>query len=402
MIYGLMCIRILSVSEYTKYVVVFTVQATVTVLMDSGITGTIIPLVGEKSDDTQLIADYVASLRGLAHILYFIVGIVLFVAFPHVAKARGWDFITEVQIIAVLLGLTWFSRVTSAYGSVLIIRKDRNYWYRTQIYSSVFMLIMLLLAYAAGIMTAICAMMINLCGVMYIAWRYYLRSKELLQVKGKKDWRKQKSILQLASPSIPGVMFYSFQGQIGTYTLTFIGRPESVASIGALGKVCQMFNFLTPMNPVLVEPYFAKIRKDKLKANAAVALSVVTLSAILLLLTIKIVPHVFLWVLGPRYHNLTYEIFLAVVPGVMSLVGGMVASINAARRFNYYSFNIANIVFSVAVQAICMMKMNLGNLQAVLMFNILTGCPGFFLVVMNLLYGFKKGGRVVADDYELA
>ena len=398
MLYGLMCIRILAVEEYSKYVVVFTVQSTITVLMDSGITGTIIPLIGERVNDNQLIADYIASLRALAHVLFAVVGGGVLFAFPKIIEARKWGNSSSCVILFIFLALTWFSRVTSAYGSVLIVKKDRRFWYKTQIYSSVIMLIALMLVCRVDKMTAISAMLINLGGIVFTAAMFYRRSRYHLNVKGVKRWNMQKSIIQLASPSIPGVIFYSFQGQVGVYALAFMGKSESVAGIGALSKVCQVTNYVSSMNPVLVEPFFARLEKRKVIKNAAIILSFASVFSCASMLFVKVFPEAFLWIIGPKYRGLRQEIFLAVIPGIMSLLGGMVASINSARRFNFYRFNVANIVMTIGVQIICVAKMDLSSLYSVLCFNVATGIPGFILVFLTLIYGLRFGGRRVEYD----
>ena len=51
LLYGLLCIRLLPIGEYAKFVVVFAAQASLMVLMDVGISGTFIPIVGERIDD---------------------------------------------------------------------------------------------------------------------------------------------------------------------------------------------------------------------------------------------------------------------------------------------------------------------------------------------------------------
>lgn len=398
MMYGFICIRVLSIEEYSKYVVFFTVQATVTVLMDSGITGTIIPLIGDKVNNNQLIADYVASLRGLAHILYIIVGIGTTTFFPQVIIARHWDLRSSCVMIAVLLALTWFARVSSAYGAVLIVKKDRTYWCNTQIYSSAIMLLLLLSLYEAGRITALGAMIINLGGAIFTASRYYMRSKYHLVVRGSKKWSMQKSIIQLASPAIPGVIFYSFQGQIGIYMLTFLGKVESVASIGALSKICQMTNYVSPINPVLVEPFFARLEKRKLIKWSIAILSCALFLCVVLVAVVKVVPEIFLWIIGPHYKELHGEIFIAVIPGVLAVLGGVISSINSARRFNYYRFNVANIIITLGVQFACMTRMNLSSLHSVLVFNVISSIPGMVLVSLTLIYGMKFGGRRVAFD----
>src|ERR1700683_1480299 len=82
LLFGLLCVRLLPIGEYAKFVVVFAIQGSLMVLLDVGISGAFIPLIGERIEDQQLIADYLASLRQIAHWLYAIAAPVTIVAYP--------------------------------------------------------------------------------------------------------------------------------------------------------------------------------------------------------------------------------------------------------------------------------------------------------------------------------
>src|SRR5271165_317794 len=94
LVYGLLCVRLLPIPDYAKFVVVFGIQGTLVVLMDVGISGSLIPLVGDRIEDRQLIADYLASLRQLAHWLFAIVAPVTVVCYPLFVRNRGWGWKT--------------------------------------------------------------------------------------------------------------------------------------------------------------------------------------------------------------------------------------------------------------------------------------------------------------------
>jgi hypothetical protein len=68
----MLCVRLLPPSEYAKFVVVFGVQGTLPLIMDANLSGTLIPLIGERVGDHRLIADYVATLRQLAFWAYLL------------------------------------------------------------------------------------------------------------------------------------------------------------------------------------------------------------------------------------------------------------------------------------------------------------------------------------------
>ncbi len=114
LLYGFLCVRLLPIPEYAKFVVVFAIQGSLVVLMDVGITGSLVPLVGDRVDDLQLIADYVASLRKLAHWLFAIIAPIAIIVFPILVRNRHWSWQTVAFMVVILLVSVWFARIGGA------------------------------------------------------------------------------------------------------------------------------------------------------------------------------------------------------------------------------------------------------------------------------------------------
>jgi O-antigen/teichoic acid export membrane protein len=129
LLYGFLCVRLLPITEYAKFAVVFGFLGTLAVLMDIAFSTTLLPLVGERTDDRQLIADYVASIRQLAHRVYRVMAPIAVVCYPLLVSRQHWSWPTVAAMVAILLAAAWIDRVSGTYGAVLIVRRDRRYWY---------------------------------------------------------------------------------------------------------------------------------------------------------------------------------------------------------------------------------------------------------------------------------
>lgn len=400
LLYGILCIRLLPISEYAEFVVVFAIQGSLVLLMDIGITGSIVPLVGEKIDDRQLIADYVASLRQLAHWLYALVAPITIVAYPFLVRNRHWSWQVVASMIAILLVSAWFARVGAAYGAVLIVRRERRQWYRGQMVSSLGTLALLGIFYASHWLNGFTAILINVSGIVYVASFYHWRARRLLGVSGSPSREKRTAIIQLTSPAVPGVIFYALQGQLAIFLITIFGRTGAVASVGALGRLGQIFALFSQMNPILVEPYFARLPRSRLRVNYLVALVLAGTFGTAMVLVAKVFPELFLWVLGSKYAGLRTEVVLVMISGAMALCGGMIASMNGSRRFNYYSFVIAGNALTLLVEALLIWKMDLSTVKSVLLFNIFVGIPPLAVGLATAVFGFARGGRrIIGIDY---
>lgn len=393
LLYGLLCVRLLPVADYAKFAVVFAILGTIVLLMDIGFSGSLLPLVGERVDDCQLIADYVASLRQLAHWLYFIVAPGLVVVYPLLVRKQQWSWHIVAAMVLILLVASWCARVAGAYGAVLIVRRDRTLWYRAQMISSLGTLALLGAAWALHWLNAFAAILINVSGIVFLALFYFFRARQLLGVAGRPSREKRREIVHLAVPIMPNVIFYALQGQIALFLITLFGRTTAVASVGALSRLGQIFSLLSQMNPLLIEPYFAKLPRVRLKRNYLV---LVCINAALCLFAValgRFFPEVFLWILGPKYRNLRFEVFLLIAGSSAGYFSGMLWAIHASRRFVYWWNSIATIASTVAVQAFFIWKVDLSSMRSVLFLNLIIALTGMLVNISTGIYGFIRGPR---------
>lgn len=396
LLYGLLCIRLLPIGEYAKFVVVFAIQGSLIVLMDIGISGSLAPLVGERIDDLQLIADYLASLRQIAHLLFFVAIPITIVAYPLLVRNRHWKYQVVAAMVVIVLISTWFARVAAAYGAVLILRRDRKHFYRAQIISSYGTLALLGIFVAFHWLNAFVAILINVAGVIWIAGDYFLRARKLLGVAGRASKEKCTAIMQLTLPAVPGVIFYALQGQITVLLITIFGRTEAVASVGALCRFVQIFWLPSQMNGVLVEPYFSRLAKTRLKINYLLVVTIAVACGGGATVLAWAFPGLFLWALGPKYAGFRTEVVLVILSGAMGLVSSAMATMNSSRRFVYYSFVLSNIILTLLVETALIWKVDLSTVEAVLWFNIAAGLPCLTINTLVGLYGLARGGRRVA------
>jgi O-antigen/teichoic acid export membrane protein len=397
LIYGLLCIRLLPTSEYAKFVVMFGVQGTLVTLMDVNFSGSLVPLIGERVGDLKLIADYVASLRSLAYRVYLVVAAGLVVLFPFLVKNRHWSWQTVTGLVVTLLVSTWFIRIQSAYGAVLVMLRDRNKWYFGQMVASLGSLALLGVFWATHTLTAFVAIFLNVAGYIFAGVLYYYRSRKLLGTDGVSTPAKRKAIVRLALPNVPQSIFYALQGQVALLLITYFGRTAGVASVGALGRLGQIFALIMQMNPILVEPYFSKLPQNKLKKSYLAALTIAAFGCAVVTILASLYPEFFLWVLGPQYAGLRYEVLLVIAASAISTFSSVLWFIHSARRFIYWWANILNIVLIFLAQLLFVLKADLTTVRTVLLMNLATNAVSLLINMLSGVYGFVKGPREVED-----
>jgi O-antigen/teichoic acid export membrane protein len=393
LLYGLLCVRWLPIAGYAKFVVVFGLLGSVGLLLNAGISNTLAPLVGEQVDDKQLIADYVASLRTVALWLFALVAPAMIVVFPFLVRRQQWGWQVVIAMEAMILVAAWFARIGSAYGAVLLLRRDRKPWYRAQMISSLGTLALLLGFQACGRLNEWVAILLNIAGIVYVGASYYLRSRKLLGVTGHSSPEKRKAIIHLAMPNAPSTIYYALQAQISLMLITYFGHAAGVAGVGALTRLTQIFTVFGQMNPVLIEPYFAKLSRARLKRQYIGTIVAVSGFCLCLILLAHTFPELFLWVLGPKYATLRFEVFLVITSGSISYVNGVMWVIHSARRFVYWWNNLLTVAVTISVQALYLWKFDLSTVRAVLYFNMSTATTFFFICIFCGIYGFTRGPR---------
>jgi hypothetical protein len=391
LLYGLLCVRLLPVSDYAKFAVLFGYMGTLTVLMDVGISNTLAPLVGEQITNLQLIANYLTAMRRLAQRLYLILAPIAAVIFVFLVQRQHWGRWMVAQMVVVLLTTAWFARISSAYGAVLILCRDRNRYYRTQMIGSLGSLFLLLIFWVFHRMNIYVGILLNVAQVLFLATSYYMRAKELLGVKGESSLQKEKAIVRLALPNLSGTIFYAIQGQITLMLITVFGHTSSVASIGALSRLSQILVFFSQMNVILVEPFFARLPVARLKRIYLLAVSLIALCAVAFSALAFLVPGIFLWILGPHYSDLRFEVGLVVLASSIRYISSFMWIIHSARRFVYWWNNLFNIVLTLAVQAAVLWKLDLSTVRSVLYFNLASAMVSMVVAVSCGVYGFWRG-----------
>jgi hypothetical protein len=393
LLYGLLCVRLLPSSEYAKFVVVFGVQGTLLVLMDLNFSGTVIPLIGDRVNDRKLIADYIASLRQLSYWLFAIVGAGTVICFPFLVKHRNWNWVVVGEMVATLLLSTWFVRIGSAYGVVLVLLGKRAIWYRAQMISSVGTLALLGVFWGLHWLGPFTAILINVLGLVYVGIDYYLHAQRLLGTPGEPAARLKRAIVGLALPNVPQAIFFALQAQISLFLITFFGHTQGVSSVGALARLGQIFVIFKQANMLFVEPHFAKLPRAKLRSRYAFALLVAAAICLAVMQLTYFYPQALLWLLGPQYRNLQFEVQLAVGAGAVSFFSSVLWSIHSARRFVYW-WNVAfSIGLTLVVQILFFVKADVSLVRNVLMLNLAMNLASLFVNILAGAYGFLKGPR---------
>ena len=399
LVYGLLCVRLLPVYDYAKFAIIFGFMGTLTVLMDSVTTGTLAPLIGENIDDLGRIADYVASVRKLTTRVFVFLAPVASIALLLVLRKQPWALSTDLQIAGAVLLISWFARVGGTYSSVLLIRRDRMSYYRIQILGSLGSLALLVMLWSMHRVSLYACVLLNISQVTFCALGYFRRAYQILGTRGVPTVMFQRAIVHLALPSVPGTVFYALQGQITLLLITLLGHSStSIANLGALSRLGQILTFASQMNPVLIEPFFARLRRNQVKSMYMLAFVLAVTGVSIFTILAFMYPQTFLWILGPNYRELRLEAGLVVCGSSIYFLAGFLTVIHTSRRFVYWWSNIANIVLILSVQIFFILRFDLSTVRNLLEMNIGTATASLVVCISVGIFGLTFGPQKALNE----
>lgn len=159
------------------------------------------------------------------------------------------------------------------------------------------------------------------------------RAKKFIDPLQVKSQEVQARIIKLVKRTMPGAIYYAVAGQLTIWLISIFGNTESIAQIGALGRLAAVLAVIQSVLGILVVPYFAKLQQNRKKLIQLflwLQLGFVIFTAFLALL-VWMFPGLILGILGPQYDSLSFELLLMMIASCVALQGGTIYHISASR-----------------------------------------------------------------------
>jgi hypothetical protein len=196
----------------------------------------------------------------------------------------------------------------------------------------------------------------------------------------------QRFIRNLAANAV----FFCFQGQITIFLIGFFGRDiNSVAEVGALGRLAMVFTVLSNLLTNVFGPAFARCQDPhRLRWQYSAIVGGVTVFSATLIAAALLFPGAFLFVLGGKYAHLERELVLMVGGAVMGALTGTFWTLNASKAWIAGSW--LYIPLTLATQVALIPITDFSSVRSVLMFNLLSALPNLLLNLALSYRGFAS------------
>jgi O-antigen/teichoic acid export membrane protein len=385
---GILLIRHLDQREYAYFTIANTMQGTLNTLADIGISVGLVSIGGRVWQDRNRFGQLIKTASNLRRKLGAIAAIVITpILFFMLVKNGAPLPYTFVLIALVLAGLA----VQLALGVLGVVPRLRSDIGRIQTidFAGAAVRLVVLVALMYLFLNSAVAVAVGSATLFVQYWmlrRYAARVIDFDAPENEEDRRAmQRFIRHLAANAV----FFCFQGQITIFLLGFFGQVNSIAEVGALGRLGMVFTVLTNLLTNVFGPAFARCQDPKrLRWQYAAIVGGVTAFSLVLIAAAALFPGAFLFVLGAKYAHLERELVLMVGGAVVGALTGTFWTLNASKAWIAGSW--LYIPLTVGTQLALIPVTDFSSVRSVLMFNLLSAVPNLVLNLALSIRGFRS------------
>jgi O-antigen/teichoic acid export membrane protein len=386
---GILLVRWLPQREYAYFTIANAMQATLIMLADIGISTGLISIGGRVWQDSrrfgELINTGLAVRKKLAAVATIVVAPILFAMLARNGSSVNYALLLTAIVLggfSIQLSIDVFSVVPRLHSDIKRIQTIDLICAVVRLFL-VFGLVFLIPA--AGLAVAIATVTFFL---QYLLLRSY--AARMVDLGANQNPEDRQEIVRLIKTLAASTLFYCFQGQINVFLISLFGRhTDSIAEVGALGRLAMIFTILMNMMTNVFVPAFARCQeKRKLRKLYLLIAGGVLLFSAAVLAGAALFPDQFLFVLGKRYAHLHRELLLMVAVAVVSAVSSALWMLNASKAWVAGSW--LYIPLTLATQVALIPFTDFSSVAGILIFNLISLVPSL-LVSVGLGYrGFRS------------
>jgi hypothetical protein len=390
---GLYLVRFLSVSAYAQYGFALAFQATTSTLMDLGYAGTIIPLVGDRVHDRALIGAYVKAAKSLRDRAYWVMTPIFSAVFLIVTYRQHWSWMTQVFLLGSVLLSLYSSGSVSYFSAALILRGKLKRYYAPQTVSGCCRLAAYALLNATRQLNSWTAAGLSALNVTVNAFLLGREAKKDIDWPAHKVPELEQEIKRYILPALPAILLGAFHGQIALFLISVSGSAVNIAQVAALGRIGQLFAVMMSFNVVLIEPYIARLPKERLAIAYVRFIAVALAGSGLIVLAAFRFPEVFLWIIGPKYRQLRQFIGWVILTACINYVAGLIWIMNRSRKWLFWRGTILEILVLAVVQIVYVATVGVASTGKAVFFNFASSFCYVIAHIYVATVGFLKDTR---------
>jgi O-antigen/teichoic acid export membrane protein len=388
---GLVLLRLLPKPEFAIYAIALGAQGMIGILTDIGFGGAILGLVGTRYQDRLLLGSYIKA-AGLIRRTLLLFVTVLAILFIVIFRHSRWETHGSHELIflaiAVLVTLQ-FQAWASYYETPLLLNNRLVAFYSPQIAAAILRMLAVFVLYYANIISSTTVVIANTLSIVVMGVSYRIMARRWIEVPRVLPKEQAREMIRYLTPLIPMYVYTALQGQVSLFLITIFGHVSQIAEVAAAGRIGQIFQVLNSSNSVLVTPFMAKTSRALFHRRFMFVLCAAGGVALLITVSAKLFPGAYLFVLGPKYNNLTSQVQLVVYNAAIAYLLNTMWSIAVARKWIFWWSGVVQVVVLTLVQLVCVVFLPLNTSEGVITMNLFTTCGAFAMQIVFLIKGLS-------------
>ncbi len=368
---GILVIRLLPVQEYAYYTIANTTLGTMTLLADGGIASGVMSQGGKVWQDRKKLGAVLATGMKLRR-QFAVWSLTVSIPMLYLLLMKQGATSLTATMIAISLLPAFLSVLSGALLEISVkLHQDITALQVIQVSRNALRLAL------SGLMLFVfpfAAFAVVASGTAQIYSNLRLRkvSKRFADSEVPTDPLVQKEMLSIVRRVMPGTIYFSLSGQLTIWLISIFGKTESIAHVGALGRLTQVFVIVSSLFAMLLVPRYARLPSNPrtvLKRFLQIECLLVGISAAIVA-SVAMSPELLLTILGEEYRSLSKELMLIVIGSSCSMVAGCTFSLNVSRGRIVPPFFA--IPYSIAFQLAAILTQDLTTTCGVLKVAIIT------------------------------
>jgi O-antigen/teichoic acid export membrane protein len=386
---GILLVRRLAQREYAYFTIANSMQATINVLADIGISVGLVSIGGRVWQDRHRFGELINTALQLRRKLGAVAVLVITPILCFMLIKNGASIYYSVLLVAlVLFGLF----LQLSLGVLSVVPRLRSDIGRIQVidFTGAIARLVVLLALVFLFLNGAVAIAVGSATLLLQYWilhRYVARAIDLNAPTNEEDRHAMRGFIRTLAPN---AVFFCFQGQITILLISFFGSgTNSVAEVGALGRLAMIFAVLSNLLTNIFVPAFARCQSERrLRWLYSAIVGGVAGFSFLVVCAAAFFPNAFLFVLGGKYAHLQRELVLMVGGSVLYALLGTVWELNASKAWIAGSW--LYIPLTVGTQVALIPFIDFSSVRGVLVFNLISAVTNLLLNVALSYRGFRN------------
>lgn len=395
---GFLLVRWMTRDEFARYAFISSVQVGVSSLIEFGLSSGVIALAGREKYARDAISYYMRGARVTRNLgLALVVPMVAYAVYEVTAR-QGWS-AAEMTLLGAMAVTVIFLQGAGAHLRIpSVVLRDFKPMYKVMLVSAALRLGVFGSMYLMGILTAPGAMiatavtqLIEILLMLPRVSSYYVPDPV------RRGSAAARELMAYLMPAFPQHLYWALQGQLLMWIVSFTGTSGTIADLGALSRLGQLFMLLSMFNGYIVMPFFAALDRHRLATWFWRLQGLTALILAPLALAGFLIPGVLLWVLGGTYAHLTDSVGWIVLGSCLSHLYGVSFSFCSARRYLFWWTSTAFIGGSLVGQVALLFALNVSTIQGAAFFAFLAALVNYALYFVISLVCMNRELRGLHD-----